>query len=118
MDPNDAKRELIHLREQLTGSDKELADSLSVPLEEEAGEDSLDQHPGDVGAVTLNREMDLSLQGNAEYLLSQIDRALEKIEEGTYGICDRGGHPIEEARLRAIPYATLCMQHQKEMERS
>jgi DnaK suppressor protein len=118
MDPKEAKRELLRLREQLMGSDKELADSLSVSLEEEAGEDSLDQHPGDVGAVTLNREMDLSLQENAEYLLSQIDRALEKIEEGTYGICDRGGHPIEEGRLQAIPYATLCMKHELELEQS
>ena len=118
MDANQAKRELLLLREELKHTDEELAGSLGVSLEEESGEESLDIHPADVGTVTLDREMDLSIQGNAEYLLAQVDRALEKIEEGTYGICDRGGHPIEEARLQAIPYASLCMKHQKELERS
>ena len=118
MDPKQAKRELLLLRDQLQDTDEELTESLGISLEEEAGEESLDQHLADAGTVTFDREMDLSIQGNAEYLLAQVDRALEKIEEGTYGTCDRGDHPIEEARLQAIPYATLCMKHQIELERS
>ena len=90
MDPNQAKRELLLLRRELKDTDQELTGSLGISLEEEGGEESLDQHPADVGTVTLDREMDLSIQGNAEHLLAQVDRALQKIDEGTYGICDRG----------------------------
>jgi DnaK suppressor protein len=118
MDPNQAKRELVLLRGQLQDTNEELSGSLGVSLEEEAGEESSDQHPADVGTVTFDREMDLSMQEGTEHLLAQVDRALEKIEEGTYGVCDRGDHPIEEARLQAIPYATLCMKHQEELEHS
>jgi DnaK suppressor protein len=117
MDPNKAKRELLLLRGQLKNTDDELAGSLGVSLEDESGEESLDIHPADVGMVTLTREMDLSVQENTEHLLAQVDRALEKIEEGTYGSCDRCGNSIEDARLQAIPYATLCMTHQRELER-
>ena len=118
MDPKLAKRRLLQLRRQLTTLDDDATNSLAVSLEEESGDEAYDQHQADVGTVTLNREMDLSLQGNTEHLLTQVDRGLEKIEEGTYGICDRGGEPIEEGRLEAAPYATLCMKHQKELERS
>ena len=118
MDPNQAKRELLLLRQELKDTEKGLTGSLGISLEEDSGEGPLDQRPADVGMLTFDREMDLSIQGNAEHLLAQVDRALEKIDEGTYGICDRGGHPVEEPRLEAIPYATLCMTHQKELERS
>ena len=116
MSPEDAKKELLRLRRQLTGTDAELGRALAVPLEEEVGEESSDQHPGDVGTATFSRELDLSLQENTERLLSHVDRALEKIEEGTYGICDHCGRPIEEARLGALPYATLCLKDQQELE--
>ena len=118
MDPKLAKRRLLQLRRQLVTLDEDATTSLAISLEEESGDEAYDQHEADVGTVTLSREMDLSLQGNTEHLLTQVNRALEKIEEGTYGICDRGGEPIEEGRLQAAPYATLCMKHQKELERS
>lgn len=86
-------------------------------MEEESGEESSDQHSADVAAVTLTREMDLSLRSTIEHLLAQVDRALEKIEEGTYGLCDRCGAPIEESRLQAVPEATLCLEHQRALER-
>lgn len=118
MDPQTAKQALLQLRSRLVDQNVELGESLSVSLEDESGEETSDQHPGDVGTVTYTRELDLSLQDNTERLLAQVDRALEKIEEGTYGICDRNGHPIEPGRLDAKPYATLCLKHQKELERS
>ncbi len=118
MDPKLAKRRLLALRRQLTALDEKGADSLAISLEEESGDEAYDQHQADVGTVTLNREVDLSLQENTERLLAHVNRALAKIEEGTYGICDRGGEPIEEGRLEAVPYATLCMKHQRELERS
>jgi RNA polymerase-binding protein DksA len=117
MDPQQAKQALLRLRARLLEQDEALSESLGISLEEEAGDESSDQHLADVGAVTLNRELDLSMRENVEHLLEQVDRALEKIEEGTYGLCDRCGQPIEEGRLQAMPEATLCLRHQKELER-
>ena len=117
MDPQQAKQALLRLRARLLVQDEALSESLGISLEEEAGDESSDQHLADVGAVTLNRELDLSMRENVEHLLEQVDRALEKIGEGTYGLCDRCGQPIEEGRLQAMPEATLCLRHQKELER-
>jgi RNA polymerase-binding protein DksA len=117
MDPQQAKQALLRLRARLLEQGEALSESLGISLEEEAGDESSDQHLADVGAVTLNRELDLSMRENVEHLLEQVDRALEKIEEGTYGLCDRCGQPIEEGRLQAMPEATLCLRHQKELER-
>ena len=118
MDLKEVKRELLLLRDQLKNTDQGLSESLGVSLEDEGGDESLDQHPADVGTVTLSREIDLSVQGDVEHLLGHVERALEKIDEGTYGLCDRCGQKIEVHRLEAVPYATLCMTHQKERERS
>jgi DnaK suppressor protein len=118
MDSQTAKEELLRLRSQLLELDEEVSESLAVGLEEESGEESSDQHMADVGTVTLSRELDLSLQGNTQHMLAQVDRALQKLEEGTYGLCDRCDAPIGEGRLRAMPFATLCLEHQKELERS
>lgn len=118
IDPRKAKKILTEFRSRLVGREEEIGGSLAVSLEEEAFEESSDQHPADVGSVTFSRELDLTLQGNVERLLAQVDRALEKIEEGTYGRCDRCGRRIESGRLDAVPYATLCMEHQRELERS
>ena len=49
--------------------------------------------------------------------LAQIENALERIREGTYGLCEVTGKPIPMARLQALPYATLCIEAQREVER-
>ena len=118
VDIEKAKEELLLLRDELGGEDERLAKSLGNSLEEESGEEASDQHMADVGTVTHDRELDASIQANTERLLAQVERALEKIDQGTYGRCDRCGQPIDEGRLRAIPYATLCMRDQQQLERS
>ena len=118
IDVEKAKEELLLLHDQLGGEDERLTASLATSLEEASGEESSDQHMADVGTITHDREMDESIQGNTERLLAQVKRALAKMDEGTYGVCDRCGKPIEEDRLRAVPYATLCMQDQRLLERS
>jgi RNA polymerase-binding protein DksA len=118
MNVQTAKKELLRFRSRLVDLDREETERLAVSLEDEVEDEAYDQHPGDVGTVTLDREMELSLQGNTERLLEQVDHALAKIEEGTYGLCDRCGQPIREGRLKAVPYANLCMRHQQELERS
>ena len=73
-------------------------------------------HPADMATETFMREQDRALIQNARDILSRIDRALEKMEEGTYGICDKTGKPIPVERLEAIPYATLTVEAQSIQE--
>ena len=62
------------------------------------------------GTATFEREKDLSIEQNVRDLLQKIDRALKRIDEGTYGVCDRCGKPIEKARIKALPYVDLCIK--------
>ena len=57
----------------------------------------------------VDRELDESLESNAGEIVREIDRALAKIDDGTYGRCARCGQEIPEERLEAVPYATLCV---------
>lgn len=75
-----------------------------------------DNHPADSASETESRAKDLALDENINVLLAQIDGALRKIEDETYGTCDRCGEPINPERLEAIPYATLCIDCQDIVE--
>ncbi|MBV8080317.1 MAG: TraR/DksA C4-type zinc finger protein [Actinobacteria bacterium] len=77
----------------------------------------VDNHLGDMATVTFDRELDEGLGEGAQQTLDQIDRALGKIEDGTYGACERCGKPIGEERLRARPWATLCIDDQRLADR-
>jgi DnaK suppressor protein len=72
---------------------------------------------GEPETATYERERDLSLLENARDLLDNVDRALDKMSKGTYGVCESCGKSIEAARLRALPYATLCISCKREEER-
>jgi DnaK suppressor protein len=76
-----------------------------------------DNHLGDMATVTFDRELDEGLEEGAQQTLAQIDRALAKIDDGTYGTCERCGKPIGEERLRARPWATLCIDDQRLADR-
>jgi len=67
---------------------------------------------------TLVRERDLALRSNARELLEQVNAALRRLDEGTYGICADCGEPIPIERLEALPYATLCVRCQSTRERA
>lgn len=71
-----------------------------------------DNHPADLATDLQLREQDDALIVNAQELLGKIDRALAKLEDGTYGISDRSGKPIPAERLEAIPYATVTTDEQ------
>lgn len=77
---------------------------------------SYDNHPADLGTETFDREKDFGLIGNEEVFLDRIGRALEKLDEGTYGICDICGRPISRARLEAAPESTRCIRCQAEAD--
>jgi RNA polymerase-binding protein DksA len=87
-------------------------------LEDEAGQEpSFDNHPGDAATTTFERELEQTLEGTSETILKAIDRALARIEDGTYGTCQRCGQAISEERLEAMPYAELCIDCKRKAER-
>lgn len=73
---------------------------------------SYDNHPADLASETFEREKDLGLIGNEEVFLDRVGRALEKLDEGTYGTCDVCGGPIGEGRLEVMPEAARCVRCQ------
>ena len=75
-----------------------------------------EDHPADLASETFEREKDIAIGESVESVLHRVDTALEKIERGTYGICDACGGPIKKARLRALPFATLCLACQDRLE--
>ena len=86
-------------------------------MSEESGEDAVyDNHLADTATETYDRELDYTLEENSEHVLSEIEAALRRIEEGTYGRCTNCGRQIPEERLEARPYATLCIDCQRQRE--
>ncbi|HEV8421037.1 MAG TPA: TraR/DksA C4-type zinc finger protein [Actinomycetota bacterium] len=119
------KKEIQELKERLLAERKDLQSQFDE-LEEFAfgsnqsdisGEMGFDEEYADAGTATFERERDLSLVNNLRDLMERIDKALAKIDEGTYGLCDRCGRPIEKLRLKALPYANLCIKDKQAEER-
>ena len=78
-------------------------------LSDVSGENNYRDHMADQGTATFGKELDMSLEGNARELLTQVDRALARIDEGVYGKCVRCGKQIPIDRLEAMPAAELCI---------
>ena len=117
MDENALKKVLIAERERLSREIAGLDADLSESLEDASEESPYDQHLAETAGVTLDREIDLTLEENAQAAIAQIDRALRKIESGEYGNCDKCGKPIGSERLRVAPFATLCIECKRLEER-
>ena len=84
---------------------------------EDETEDQTQDTLADTATATLDREIDYTLEENSEHVLSAIDAALQRIEQGTYGTCLNCGKPIAEDRLAAIPWATHCIDCKRLEER-
>jgi RNA polymerase-binding protein DksA len=112
------KKELDELRERLTVERQELQEQLTTIDESTfattqsdlSGDVGLDDESADAGTATFEREKDLSIEHNVRDLIQKIDRALLRIDDGTYGLCARCGRPIEKARIKALPYVDLCIK--------
>ena len=76
-----------------------------------------DNHLGDIATATFDREMASTLEDNSTHVLAEIDAALKRIDEGTFGVCTRCGQPIDAERLEALPWATLCIEDKRKQER-
>ncbi len=85
------------------------AEADSLALEREPGDVQFDEESGEGGTVTVDRERNLALSGQATLAVEEIDGALRRILEKTYGYCERCFQPIPKPRLRALPYARLCV---------
>ena len=78
---------------------------------------SYDQHQADMGTETFEREKDLSILEQVEAELADVEHALRRLDDGTYGTCEVCGKAIPDERLEAMPAARLCLEHQAEAER-
>jgi len=107
------KQRLEELKRQMT----ELVRGVSEEVKSADDSKGYSQHQADEGTDDFNRTISLEVTSKEYGILRQIDRALEKIEENTYGICDITGEEISIPRLDAIPYATMTVKAQEKFEK-
>jgi RNA polymerase-binding protein DksA len=109
---------LLEERKRVEAAIQNLHDENPGTLAEDAGEETAyDNHLADTATETYDRELDYTLEENSEQILAEIDAALRRIEEGTYGICTNRGEQIAAERLEALPWATLCIDCARDRER-
>ena len=101
------REELVRIREGVAADERDLGEA--------EGDTQLDS--GDLSQDMFTREMDASIGEQVERRLGDVDRALEKIEEGTYGVCDDTGEEIPKGRLEAVPEAIRTVEAQQSFER-
>jgi RNA polymerase-binding protein DksA len=112
------RTQLKEERADLVRQQEELEeDSFEGTQSELTGEVGLDEDFADAGTATFDRERDLSIRNNIRDLIDQIDRAIRRIDENNYGSCERCGRPIDAARLKALPHASLCLDCKRREER-
>ena len=105
------ERELVRLRRELAAAEIEIADLLR-----DSGDGAGDDQ-ADAGTKTFEREHELSLLNNNRDMVVQCERALARITDGTYGVCELCANPIGKARLQVFPRATMCMVCKQREER-
>jgi DnaK suppressor protein len=86
------------------------AEADSLVAEREPGDVQFDEESGEGDTLAVERERDLTLSAQASAAVDEIDRALAKIKDGTYGVCEQCYAPIPKERLKALPFAALCVQ--------
>ena len=120
MDTDLARQRLADERARLDGVKATFDDE---GLTEQSESDSVgelssyDQHQADMGTETFEREKDLSILEQVEAELADVEHALRRLDEGSYGTCEVCGKAIPDERLEAMPATRLCLEHQAEAER-
>lgn len=112
------KKLLLSLRERLVGEvDVMQGETLKKSRQDASGDlSNVPIHMADVGTDNYERDIMIELIQNGEEGVRSIDTALEKIEEGAFGICELCAKKINKERLKAVPYAKLCIDCQREEE--
>ena len=103
--------DVLRLQEEISVAEDDLAG-----LMRDAGDGAGDDQ-ADAGTATFEREQEISLANNAREMLEQSGRALARIVDGSYGVCESCGSPIGKNRLLAFPRATLCLTCKSKQER-
>ncbi|GHD84053.1 TraR/DksA family transcriptional regulator [Streptomyces naganishii] len=103
--------EMERLRDEISSSEQSLA-GLMRDSGDGAGDDQ-----ADTGTKNITREHEMALAANAREMLTQTGRALDRLDAGTYGLCENCGNPIGKARMQAFPRATLCVECKQKQER-
>ena len=96
-------------RDRLEHELKDLERESATNLSETSGENNYRDHMGDQGTATFGKELDMSLEDNVRQLYQSVNKALARIEDGTYGACLRCGEAIPVGRLDAVPAAEFCI---------
>ena len=109
------KQRLIDLRHELVGVRDRLAEDERGL--EGGGDGFAETDTGDMSQSIFDREMDASVEEGIERRLGEVERALQKVEEGTYGVCDDTGEEIPRGRLEAVPEAIRTVEAQQRFER-
>jgi len=104
--------ERARLRDAVAFLEKENAGSIEEELGEISGRGD-DNHLADMATATYDRELDEGLEEGAQNTLAEVEAALQRIGEGSYGVCEVCGEPIGAERLSAIPWARLCIDDQR-----
>ncbi|MGD0664921.1 MAG: TraR/DksA family transcriptional regulator [Rhabdochlamydiaceae bacterium] len=107
------RKRLLEMRLRFTQLVKHVNDEVKTPDESKG----YSQHQADEGTDDFYRNVSLQVSDEEYKILRQIDRALEKMDENTYGVCDISNEEIPIARLEAIPYATMTVKSQEMLEK-
>ena len=118
MEQDAARTRLDEERSRLGGiRDGFVADGLTSESEDESLGELSSQHQADVGTETFNRERDLSILERVQAELADVEHALQRLDDGTYGTCEACGTVIDDSRLEALPAARFCLEDQATAER-
>jgi len=116
---NEFKKLVIKKKDAALDEIKHISeDTLKKSQKEASGDISgYTYHMADVATDTYDREFSLGLASNERTFIYELDDALKKIEDGTYGVCEDCKAPISKTRLKAVPYARLCIKCQEKKEK-
>jgi RNA polymerase-binding protein DksA len=117
VDTEQFRKRLLEERSRAQGALDYLHEENSGSMDDEVQQGTSVNHPGDVATITLDREIDYTLEENEERVIAAIDSALQRIDDGTYGTCQGCGQPIAAERLEGVPWTTQCIDCKRKEER-
>ncbi len=107
----DTARELLQDERRRLQATHDAMEAAVAEQQDSSELSSYDQHPGDTGSETFEREKDSSIVESVAQSLTDIDAALARVDDGSYGSCEVCGRPIADERLEALPAARHCVEH-------
>jgi RNA polymerase-binding protein DksA len=113
------KKLILKRKEEILDDIKHISDDTLKKSQKDASGDisGYTYHMADVATDTYDREFSLGLASNDREMLYAYEDALKKLEEGTFGVCEECNNVIAKTRLKAVPYAPLCVKCQAKKEK-